>query len=228
MPSLSVSGQPDSASACNTWFRSAAGRALLDSERPIIQQALAERPGQSWLWLGPVTQSIETEARGLYLMRDPTHGSDSGAIGWTGAVHCGLPLPLASESAAVLVLQHVAGTRPGCRELLSECARVLVPGGRLWLFALNPLAPYRWRWRGSGLRASEPLTWRRRLRGVGLASEPVSQGVGPGWKISASQDLQHGPGLRAAYVIRAEKRTLPLTPTRRRAPLRLPEGVPAG
>jgi ubiquinone/menaquinone biosynthesis C-methylase UbiE len=27
------------------------------------------------------------------------------------------------------------------RRLLEEVARVLVPGGRLWLLALNPLAP---------------------------------------------------------------------------------------
>ena len=27
---------------------------------------------------------------------------------------------------------------------------MLVPGGKLWLFALNPLSPYRWRWNGNG------------------------------------------------------------------------------
>lgn len=218
MPQTSPTGQPDSASA---WFGSAAGQVLLDSERPAIAHAIAERPGQPWLWLAPVAAAQDADGcgRGLWLALD--------GDAWGGAVRCRWPLPLASESVGVIVLQHVAVPRSRGREMLAECARVLLPGGRLWLFALNPLAPYRWRWRGSGLVASEPLTWRRSLREVGLAPEPVSQGVGPLWQASAMSDLQPGPGLRAAYAIRAGKRVLPLTPSRKRAPLRLPEGVPA-
>jgi SAM-dependent methyltransferase len=216
MPLPSPTGQPDSASA---WFGSDAGRAVLESEQPLLLRAFAERPSQPWLWLGPVAQELDVEGHGLRL-------SASGA-GWSGSARCGLPLPLANESIGVVVVQHVARARSSADGLLDECARVLVPGGRLWLFALNPLAPYRWRWRGSGLGASEPLTWRRRLRAAGLAAEPVSQGLGPGWQVGVSHDLQNGPGLRAAYLMRAEKRAWPLTPVRRRAPLRLPEGVPA-
>ena len=51
----------------------------------------------------------------------------------------------------------------------------------------------------------------------GLVPEPVSQGLGPSWSVRASPQPQQGPGLRAAYLLRAEKRTLPLTPVRRRA-----------
>jgi hypothetical protein len=43
-----------------------------------------------------------------------------------------------------------------------------------------------------------------------------------------SEQPQSGPGLRAAYLIRAEKRTLPLTPLRKREPLRLSREAPAG
>ena len=82
---------------------------------------------------------------------------------------------------------------------------------------LNPLAPYRWRWRGSGITTSEPLVWRRRLRAVGLVPDPVSQGLGPNWSVRVSAQPQQGPGLRAAYLLRAEKRSVPLTPVRRRA-----------
>ncbi len=216
MPLLSPSGQPDNASA---WFGSEAGLALLDSERPAIRRALAERPGQSWLWLAPVAQVNEIEGRGLCLAR--ARGA------WAGSVNCSLPWPLANESIGVVVLQHVLRPSTPGRELLEECARVLVPGGRLWLFALNPLAPYRWRWRGSGLQASEPLGWRRRLRAAGLTPELVSHGVGPSWQVRVADVLQNGPGLRAGYAIRAEKRSWPLTPVRQRAPLRLSEGVPA-
>jgi SAM-dependent methyltransferase len=216
MPLPSLNGQSDSACA---WFGSVAGQAVLESEHPTLLRAFADRPAQPWLWLGPVEQAVEVEGRGLRLVASGTT--------WAGAVHCGLPLPLANESIGVVVVQHVARSQPSRRGLLDECARVLAPGGRLWLFALNPLAPYRWRWRGSGLGASEPLTWRRRLRAAGLAPEPVSQGVGPSWQVGIAYDLQNGPGLRAAYVMRAEKRAWPLTPVRQRAPLRLPEGIPA-
>ncbi len=216
MPPSSSPGQPDGARA---WFGSDAGLAVLESEQPAVLRALAERPALPWLWLGPVEQVSRVDGRGLRLV--------ASGEGWSGAAACGLPLPLASESIGVVVVQHVASTRPSGRALLAECARVLAPGGRLWLFALNPLAPYRWRWRGSGLGASEPLTWRRRLREAGLAPEPVSQGVGPGWRIGVDHAPQDGPGLRAAYAVRAEKRAWPLTPVRRSAPLRLPEGIPA-
>ena len=111
--------------------------------------------------------------------------------------------------------------------LLAECTRVLLPGGRLWLLALNPLAPYRWRWSGNGVRGWEPVSWRRRLRTAGLVPEVVSQGVGPRWRIAPSPGLQDGAGLRAAFLLRAEKRVSPLTPTRARPSLRLQTGVPA-
>jgi len=202
----------------NDWFASGAGRRLLESEGGAVQLALDERPGQPWLWLAPVLLGEQAPERGLHLRVTST--------GWSGPVRCALPLPLANESVATVLVQHVpgAGAVPA---LLDECARVLMPGGRLWLFALNPLGPYRWRWQGSGLSATEPMLWRRRLRKAGLTPEPISQGVGPRWRIECSPELQHGPGLRAAYLLRAEKRRLPLTPVRQRAPLRIGGGVPA-
>jgi hypothetical protein len=57
--------------------------------------------------------------------------------------------------------------------------------------------------------------------------EPVTQGIGPLWRADApGGGLQHGPGLRAAWRMRAEKRRIPLTPIRQRAPLRIGGGVP--
>lgn len=224
MPARLPTGQPDNESDSDfpsaAWFGSDAGRAVLDSEQALLSQALAERPGLPWLWLAPVASPFAPEGRGVTLT--------TAARGWTGALACDLPLPLPSEAFGTVALQHVAGDRDRIAGLLAETARILVPGGRLWLFALNPLAPYRWRWRGIGLRASEPVTWRRRLRAAGLQPDPISQGLGPSWKVRVSAQPQDGPGLRAAYAIRAEKRTLPLTPMRTREPLRLPQGAAAG
>ena len=101
---------------------------------------------------------------------------------------------------------------------------MLVPGGRLWLLALNPLSPYRMRWRGQGPRVAEPVTWRRRLRAVGLQPEPVSQGLGPTWTVALDPAMQDGAGLRAAFLLRAQKRRLPMTPGRGQRVLRLQAG----
>jgi len=217
MPPRSLTGQP---AASSDWFASAAGRALLDSEVDSIREALRERHGQPWLWLGPrEDEDFAPGGRGLHLV--------AGNGSWHGPVRCALPLPLANESVATVVVQHAAPAGRLGAPLFEECARVLLPGGRLWLFALNPLSPYRWHWKGSPLQATEPMLWRRRLRTAGLSPEPVSQGLGPRWRHETSPGLQQGPGVRAAYLLRAEKRAVPLTPVRVRTPLRLAEGVPA-
>ena len=201
------------------WFASPAGRAVLDSEDDVVRMAAAERPGQPWLRLMP------TGGLGALAERElPLHVA-GGAF--HGPVRCALPLPLASESIGTVVLQHVAdgGVLPD--PMLEEAARVLVPGGRLWLLTLNPLAPYRARWLRQGPGAAEPVRWRRRLRAAGLEPEAVSQGVGPRWSTIPNATLQQGAGLRAAFLLRAEKRVIPLTPLRARPALRLQPGVPA-
>lgn len=203
----------------SAWFASAAGRSLLESESEVVFNAAGERPGQPWLWLaaGPAVPSEAGQS--LRLLVDGNR--------FAGAIHCALPLPIASEAVGTVLLQHAGDVCPAPGALLAECARVLLPGGRLWLLALNPLAPYRLRWSGSGASASEPVTWRRRLRMAGLVPEAVSQGLGARWRIESATGLQHGAGLRAAFLLRAEKRVSPLTPVRARPSLRLQTGVPA-
>lgn len=216
MPATSLNGQPDASS----WFASPAGRALIDGEAAALERALTERPTPPWLWIAPVRPERPVDAacgRGVSLWCADGR--------WDGAVRCAMPLPFPSESMGTVILQHVARIG-GDDALLEEAARVLEPGGRLWLLALNPLSPYRWRWRGQGLRAGEPLGWRRRLRRVGLEPEPVSQGIGPNWRPQAQAALRSGPGMCAAYALRAEKRVAALTP-RPRPALALPRGLPA-
>lgn len=201
------------------WFASPGGRALLESESEVVLQAAGERPGQPWLWLAAGPVAPRQGGHSLRLLLDGDR--------FAGPIRCALPLPIASEAVGTVLLQHVGDVGPDPAALLAECARVLLPGGRLWLLALNPLAPYRWRWSGSGANACEPVTWRHRLRMAGLVPEAISQGLGPRWRIEPSAGLQHGAGLRAAFLLRAEKRVSPLTPIRARPSLRLQTGVPA-
>lgn len=222
MPPRSVHGQPTNAAAPRpAWAASAAGLALLQGEQESVRAALGERPGQPWLWLGPASADAGVEVQGHGLRLQPDRS------GWIGSVRCALPLPLANESIAAVVLQHVEVGGAEADALVQECARILVPGGRLLLIALNPLSPWRWRWAGVRARSTEPMPWRRRLRAAGLVPDPVSQGVGPRWQQGQEPGQQHGPGIRAAWMLRAEKRAIPLTPLRQRAPLRIGGGVPA-
>lgn len=206
MPPSAFRRQPEPAAAA-AWFGGVAGQAILASQAETLRQAAQERPGQAGLWLCPSGMGESEVELPLLRLR-------AAARGFEGDVRCALPLPLPSESCGVVVVQHLADISADPVALLEECARVLVPGGRLWLLALNPLSPYRLRWRGQGPQAAEPVTWRRRLRAAGLAPDAVSLGLGPTWAIAAEPALQDGAGLRAAFLLRAEKRRLPLTPTR--------------
>lgn len=181
---------------------------MLDSERVAIETVLSEWPGRHYLWLAPLPPPPLEGGRGLALYARGNR--------FAGDAVCALPLPLPSEAFGTVVLQHVALPGPAGATLLDEVARVLQPGGRLLLFGLNPLSPYRWRWHGHGLRAAEPLAWRRGLRRAGLEPGAVSEGLGPRWEPVAQSQRTSGAGLRAAYLLRAEKRNLPLTPARAR------------
>ncbi|NYZ63991.1 methyltransferase domain-containing protein [Luteimonas deserti] len=214
MPAIFTTGQP---AAASDWFATSAGRAVLDSERSLVGEALGAHPGLPWLWLSPGDPGHDAAGRGLHLVRRGDR--------LTGPVRCACPLPLPSEAFGAVVLQHVVGN--GDEALLEEAARVLAPGGHLWLLVLNPLTPYRWRWRGCGIASAEPLTWRRRLRDAGLAPDAVSRGVGPSWREQPATEVQNGPGFRAAYALRGQKRHLPLTPVRQTRALPLPSAAPA-
>lgn len=215
--------RPIDTAAAAAWFAGASGMALLASEAACVRAAIQQFPRQRSLWLGPaaaVAGEVEAQMPSLRLQPEP-------AQGFAGDLRCGPSLPLASECFAVVIVQHAQEMTDAPEALLEECARVLIPGGWLWLLALNPLAPYRWRWSGHGLRGREPVAWRHRLRAVGLLPEPVSQGLGPGWRAGSDPHPRPGVGLRPAFLLRCEKRTLPLTPIRKPRAIGLQAGTPA-
>ncbi len=186
------------------WFASPAGQVVLESEMPSFLDALAQRPGLPWLMFSAHPRPTDLSlSSGLWL-----HPTDTG---WHGDVRCSTMLPLASESISCIVLQHIGDPRQAT-EWLSECQRVLMPGGKLWLFALNPLSPYHryWLWRDMQ-HAAEPFRWRRALREVGLNADALAEGLGPTWRMQADPIRRMGAGARAAYLLRAEKTRCPLT-----------------
>ncbi|MFT4198192.1 MAG: methyltransferase domain-containing protein [Pseudoxanthomonas sp.] len=208
MPVSPVHRQPEPLA----WFGSAAGAALLAAEQPRIAALLAARATAPTLWLHPggVAGSAVVPA-GLSLR--------AVGGGFEGPVRCGLALPLADASVALIVLQHVAEGLPAT--LLGECVRVLQPGGRLWLLALNPASPYRLRWRRSGLRALAAGRWQQRLRRAGLECTTPVERLGPCWK-----NANDPAWLRAGCLLAADKRGPDLIAAPVARPAWRPAGVP--
>ncbi|MGH8026866.1 MAG: hypothetical protein ACREO0_09065 [Pseudoxanthomonas sp.] len=206
MPVLQISRQPDALA----WFDTVRGRPLLAAEQEAIRAALASRPAQQpWLWLSPLAPpAASIEAAGLPPRSLLLHPRGER---YAGTLQCGLPLPLPNESVGNLILQHALDDdRQG---LLEEGVRVLAPGGRLWLFVLNPWSPYRARWRSSGLQARDVQDWQRRLRQLGL--QPCGGEVsylGPLWRMAAGSQVRAPGRLRAVCLLEAEKRTASLIP----------------
>jgi SAM-dependent methyltransferase len=200
MPAAASHRQPEPLA----WFGTPDGQRLLAAEQPHIATLLAAKAASPTLWLHPGGGAgVSVVAAGLALR--------SVGGGFDGPLRCGSSLPLASDSFSTVVLQHVPEN--GNRALLAECARVLEPGGRLWLFTLNPVSPYRLRWRRTGLSIRGPGRWRRQLQAAGLdGSAYPHQWLGPSWRGSGRAPEM----MRAVCLLQADKRgpDLILTPSR--------------
>lgn len=207
MPVFPRHRQPDALA----WFGGPNGQALLDLELNAVRQALAARPAQQpWLWIAAAPQgpaAVSPPPRTLILHRR--------GAGLEGSFRSNLPLPLGNESIGNLILQHALDD--GGDALLDECVRVLEPGGRAWIFALNPWSPFHLRWRGSGLRGRGVAGWHLVLRRAGLqpcGGRPAC--LGPRWRQAKAQPegagATAGQRLGAVYVLQAEKRSAALVP----------------
>lgn len=203
MPFLKVPRQVISSS----WFETVPGRILLQAEHVLLARAaLRSAMVQPWLWLRLDTLNPLAElprGNGLSLVRNGHR--------FHGDVRCGLHLPLATESIQSIIVQHCTVCHPD--DLLAECARVLKPGGRIWLFVLNPHSPYRLHWCKSHCQAAWPSHWQAVLTQLGLTCLSSPQYVGPTWR-PVRCPPQRGPGRpwQAACLLIAQKRTFTFTP----------------
>jgi len=213
MPLLAQSRQPDERTGLD-WFGTLAGQGLLAAEYSAGSRVLAACPALPWAWIGVAAAEPPPNdaGRGLRVYRQEQ--------GLAGAVRCGLPLPLPSESLGAVLVQHALDDGVAVDGLLGECERVLAPGGTLWLATLNPWSPYRARWAGEGLRARHPGAWQAALRRAGFAFDSASvQWLGPRWRV------EHGDGgigaadrLRAGIALSVNKRVrgvIPPSPLRK-------------
>ncbi|MBB5735958.1 SAM-dependent methyltransferase [Xanthomonas arboricola] len=203
----------------SSWFETGAGRSLLLLERKLALAALQTRPSQPWLWLTPTPELPPREllqGRGLRLCRS--------AGRFAGDARCAMPFPLPTESLQAIVVQHaVVG---GAAEFLAECERLLMPGGRLWLFTLNPLSPYRFRWARRGPVALRPDRWRLLAQRAGLQCVETERYLGPVWRTGRAATGTDRTPWRAVYLLEVEKRAAAsIGPTPIAMPSRWPQPV---
>ncbi|WP_460713908.1 methyltransferase domain-containing protein [Lysobacter terrae] len=203
------------------WFASAAGQGLLTVEAAAMARVLAGIPALPWCWIGlPGTAPPEVSGgRGVLMRREVGEAG----LRFGGALRCALPLPLANESFGAVLLQHALDDDVDADALLGECERILVPGGTLWLAALNAWSPYRARWARTGLRAHVTGKWQASLRRAGFALDSVHlQWLGPRWRMDQG-DIGVGMNdwLRAGIALSVNKRVHALLPPARVPSFRL-------
>ncbi|WP_241772669.1 class I SAM-dependent methyltransferase [Stenotrophomonas pictorum] len=178
---------------------------MRELEHRTLLEQLRAVPAQPWLWMGPAASWLPVsppQGRGIRL-----HPHVTGP-GYDGDLRCSLPLPLPAESVNAIVLQHVAAEQAA--DLLAECARILMPGGRLWMTLLNRCSPYRTHWQWQGARPPSAGHCRMLIQRQGLRCTSLrhlgplldSSGAGAGTSLAA---------LRAICVLSGEKRTTTLT-----------------
>lgn len=217
MPADAARSQPDDAFG---WFDQPAGQSLLAAENPAIERVLAACPALPWLWLGlPAATAPAAGGRGVLLQRS--------ACQWGGVLRCSARLALASESFGAVLVQHALDGGSDTAAVLDECSRVLVPGGTLWLAALNPWTPYRLRWAHSGLRARDPGRWQVMLRSSGFSGDSVRlHWLGPHWRVDrGAAGVGLADRVRAGLALTVSKRAHATVPPRPLRQLRWQTGT---
>lgn len=192
---------PRQPEAMLAWFSLLPGQGVLAAEDDVLPDALAPLPDLPWLWLGTAAGRPPPRRRRPLALR-------RAGAGWNGDLRCEARLPLATESLGAVVVQHAFDADRALDPWLAECARVLAPGGTLWIAALNPWSPYRGHWARTGLRARDPGLWQAALVRAGLVRPAMHlQWMGPRWRLGHGEA---GVGaldrLRAAFAITVVKR----------------------
>lgn len=135
------------------WLQSAAGHRLLAAERAPLHRIVRSFHGDTVLWVGATPTLLDTTTRCMVRERIYVswHGTDvdsTQSVAARNDLDSGFKivraqpaqLPLASASVDGVVLHHVLETIHDQRSALREAERVLKPGGRLLLLAINPLS----------------------------------------------------------------------------------------
>jgi SAM-dependent methyltransferase len=215
-------------SSPNAWLDSALGESVLELERRVLADALADVFGFELLQLGDwgTRGDLCAQARTQHHCCLAPDASGPGAIRANYDA-----LPIASASVEAVLLPHTLEHAPHPHALLREVERVLVGEGHVLVCGFNPLGPWGLRHAIARGRFPPPATRllsEGRLRDwLGLLGFEVVDArrylFAPPWtqRISTrtrawleSQGPRFASPLAGAYLVKACKRVRALTPIR--------------
>lgn len=219
MPSPRSRRQPENRSP--DWFHRGAGRRLIVDVQRQATPELTRVFGHTGLFLRPTAEHPAELSGNMLAQVLSLHRS---APGFDGQFRCeDDALPLAPDSLSLVFSLFVLESSRDAPALVAEYARVLKPEGVVLIISLNPWSPTRLRWalqagvtRSAG--AVEDL-----LRNAGL-DVLRRHYLGPNWASKQGVTLMEDrrprlfDAFRAATLIVARRREIPLTPQRKPMP----------
>lgn len=223
MPAASPTRQPDH---LPTWFDGAFGQAFLEAELGLMMPLVLRSPGLRMCWILPSCTSAR--AAPPMLMPNETRLWRRGGD-WCLGSESVESLP--QQEMDLVIAAHVMGSNADARRQLDAILSMLRPGRTAFLVELNPWSPFRWQWRGCGMRA--PSVWRlsELARRSGLVVE-ASYAVNPSVsKDSVGTLLRHDWRTPAwlphrSYAIRVRRREPGMTAVGSGLPVGLALGAP--
>ena len=214
------------------WLASPLGRALVESERKVMEPILARIFGYHFLQIGVTAQSLLDESPvGHRFLFVPGTGSNT-----RHAIASSEALPLQTESVDAVLIHHALDYTPDCHRLLREASRVLMPGGKLLIAGFNPLSTWGARrlfrignglpWSARFISSNRVCDWLKLLE---FSVDRISYS---GYLLPFTHPrlVRFAPGLEqfgrrtampvgAAYIIVACKQVMPVTPITPRWPM---------
>lgn len=218
----------ESTSARQRWLETPLGEAVVAREAALLHDALSDVFGfellqiGSWGPAGRLVAGARTQHR-CWIAPDATG---------PGAIRAELDhLPIATASVEAVLLPHTLEFAPNPHELLREVERVLVGEGHVLACGFNPRGPWGIRHLASGKRFPPPAErlmsetrvrdWLR-LLGFELV-ESRRYFFAPPWSQALPERSRSwlerrgpvlAPPLAGAYLLKARKRSLAMTPIR--------------
>lgn len=213
------------------WLETPLGKALLESERKVMEPVLARIFGYHFLQIGISETSLldESPVGHRFLFVPQSSPASRHAIASSEA------LPLQTDSVDAVLIHHALDYTPDSHRLLREASRVLMPGGKLLIVGFNPLSTWGVRrfarvgvslpWSARFISANRVCDWLKLLEfGVERVSHCAYL-----LPFTHPRVVQLAPALErfgkrvdapvgAAYMIVACKQLMPVTPVMPRWP----------
>lgn len=212
------------------WLTTPTGRYLYRQESAVSHSEIFKLPGYRALQLGvsPTHSLLEDLLQQHKFIIAPVTGGDAACIGDFEY------LPLPSNAIDVVLLHHALDFSLEPHKLLTEVARVVIPGGHIIIIVFDPLSLFgitKWLagllssqpvWRHHSLRMTRVVDWLQLLGFQIVDKQRGGQFKIPGkvWgdqPVSVIEWVKKYISSRAFYVVVARKQVVPLLPAQHTA-----------